>query len=224
MKKSLIQLLGTFVTLSSLYFHALNATSTIKIYSNNNSFQNITSVMERFNIPFELADSISNSDNLYIIFDVLTIEERKLPKYYIAYQPQDLTVKSLQGEDFRKLSNAIAVWDFSYENIYKYNTKIHNYIYFPNNYEYIDPAILSCLLPLNTLQAYKELLVYSNKNNTDISSHLPTIFYHAVTQNPKIIVEAGVSLGESTHAFRKALEFCQAQLFGIDTDPNCAQA
>ena len=46
-----------------------------------------------------------------------------------------------------------------------------------------------------------ELVNYSNKNLSDISSHLPTMLYEVILQNPKLIVELGVRDGESTQAF-----------------------
>lgn len=100
---------------------------------------------------------------------------------------------------------------------------LHNYLYMPKNYEHANPVILPCCMPISTLNTYKELLCYSNQKDTDISSHLPALFCHAVLQDPHTIIEAGVRGGESTKPLYKAAQLCDAQLIGIDNEPSWAQ-
>ncbi len=63
-----------------------------------------------------------------------------------------------------------------------------------------------------------DLINYSNKNLSDISSHLPTILYEVILQNPKLIVELGVRNGESTQAFLAASKLTGSKLLSIDID------
>ena len=63
-----------------------------------------------------------------------------------------------------------------------------------------------------------DLVRYSNKTMTDISSHLPTLVYEVVIQKPKLIVELGVRNGESTKAFLTATKITGARLLSIDVD------
>lgn len=63
-----------------------------------------------------------------------------------------------------------------------------------------------------------DLVKFSNKNLTDISSHLPTILYEVILQNPKFIVELGVRSGESTQAFIAAARLTGAKLLSVDID------
>lgn len=199
----------------------------IYLYSNNSHFKsNVTLALDALNIKYESVNSIkqNDSENLYIIFDLFTIHESMLPKYYICYQTLDLNSNNLNNEYLKKLSNAIAVWDYSQENINKYRSKVYNYLYYPNNYEFVDPVVLPCILPISTLNKYKELLIYSNQKDTDISSHLPTLFCIGIEKNPKIIVECGVRGGESTQAFREIIQHTHANIIGIDITPNCAAA
>jgi len=76
--------------------------------------------------------------------------------------------------------------------------------------------MLPMSLTLDQLNTYRKLLVYSNSVNTDISSHLPTLYAHTVLQNPQLIVELGVRGGESTRAFIDV----GCRLIGVDIN-NC---
>ena len=62
------------------------------------------------------------------------------------------------------------------------------------------------------------LVNYSNRNLTDISSHLPTIVYEVLIENPKLIVELGVRGGESTQAFITASRLTGSKLLSVDID------
>ena len=224
MKKLFLLLLCLFTQIKGVNeLSKLGKPSNIKVFTNESRyFDNIKESLNKFDIAYELVGSVRNDDqNLYIIFDLFKIDEKNLPKYYIAYQTLDLTKNILTTEYFKKLLRSVAVWDYSKENIDTYNSRIYNYFYFPKDYEYADPAILSCLMPISTLDTYKDLLLYSNKKNTDISSHLPTLFYYCILQDPKLLVEAGVRGGESTISFGKAQEFCDTHLIGIDIDQTC---
>lgn len=196
------------------------------IYDQKNSAHSDT-IKNMFNashIPFEVTDRLNpDENNLYIIFNADSIDVALLPKNYIVYQTLDLNSNPLTSDYEQKLAQSVAIWDYSRANIQKYSSKIYHYCYLPANYEYADPVILPCLLPLSTLRNYKELLAYSNKLDTDISSHLPTMFYHTVMQNPKLILEAGVRGGESTLAFNEAIKYCNAEIIGIDMESQCAQ-
>lgn len=198
----------------------------VYVFANNSKhYENIKNSLNAYNINYELTDSIAHDDkNLYIIFDVFNIASSDLPKHYIAYQSLDLRNYALTNDYAQKLSSAIAVWDYSFDNINQYRSRINNYYYFPKNYEYADPVILPCNLPVATLNAYKEILSYSNQVNGDISSHLPAIFCYTVLQNPDILVEAGVRNGQSTIAFKKALDFCNAQFVALDLEPYSGNA
>lgn len=201
--------------------------SKVYVCTNNSKYSKIViESLQKFKINFELTNSINRHDNqnLYIIFDVFNIQEESLPKYYITYQSLDLTNNQLTIDYVNKLTNSIAVWDYSPENINRYRSILHNYLYMPANYEHTDPVILPCLMPISALDTYKELLIYSNQKDTDISSHLPTLFCHTMLQNPKIIVEAGVRGGESTKPLHKAAQLCDACLIGLDNEPLWAQS
>lgn len=197
--------------------------SKLYIVSEGNTEQSeiVKKTLDNQNINYEAICSIATKDdqNLYIVCNIQTIPLDSLPKYYIVYQSLNLSATVLNNDYLIKLTQAIAVWDNSFNNIEKYRNQVHNYLYFPANYEYADTITIPCKLPVMQLTSYKKLLEYSNANNTDISSHLPTIFFYAALQNPSIIVEAGVRGGESTIAFKYALEFCTAQIIGIDIEP-----
>ncbi len=54
---------------------------------------------------------------------------------------------------------------------------------------------------------------------TDISDFLPLLFYEAITQKPKLIVELGIRGGESTFVFERAARLCDATLLSVDIEP-----
>lgn len=197
----------------------------VYIYENNSKYSEIIKkAFNKFNIMYELTNSIStDNDNLYIIFDLNTLDKKQLPKYYIAYQTQDLSQNPLTQSYINKLSSSIAVWDYNRNNINYYNSILHNYYYMPDDYEFTDPVILPCFLASQAFEMYKETLIYSNRNNTDISSHLPALFCYSYLQHPNFILEIGVRGGESTFAFHKTLNLCKTKLLGIDIDSVSSQ-
>lgn len=178
----------------------------------------IQEIFEKFDIPYENIKSLdaTNDSHLYLISNLHEISTDSLPKHFIAYQTVDLMNSPLTDDYIDKLSRAITVWDSSWKNIATYRSQIHNFYYFPENYEYADPVILSCRLPIETLDSYKQLLCYSNTYLSDIASHLPIIYAYTILQNPDMIVEAGVRGGDSTQAFAQAMNFSDAMMIGLD--------
>ena len=216
-----------FISLLSCLAVAFHVNSQVYVYAHGSSHaQTITDSLKASNITFELTDTIIKNDvqNLYIICDAFNLDAHNFPHYYITYQSLDLTHNQLTNDYFNKLSNSVAVWDYSFDNINRYRGMLHNYLYMPQNYAHADPVVLPCRLPVSVLATYKELLCYSNQKDTDISSHLPALFAHTILQNPKIIVEAGVRGGESTKPLYKATQFCKSNLIGVDIDPMWAKA
>lgn len=225
LKKNLFTLLSVIVLNTFFmnihgYIWKYTNENPVFVYSNSEQSHSarIKQIFQDYQISFQDVDHIDKtSDALYVLFNAANIPAENLPKYYIIFQNLDLNNTAFTEEYAAKLGNAIAVWDYNWDNINKYRT-LNNYYYFPENYEYSDPVVLSCFLPVKTLHDYKALLMYSNRLNSDISSHLPVIFAHTVLQNPDGIIEAGVRGGESTLAFSKAMRFCSSFLIGIDID------
>lgn len=206
--------------------HGLEQTNDIYIYTNNSKHaETVKKALSKCNVAYKLIPSVSANDtNLFVIFDLDSLDETQLPAYYIAYQTRNLSQKPIDAAYLKKLSKAVAVWDYSSENIQHYSPSIYHYHYFPDNYQYSDAIILPCLLPVDALKGYKELLDYSNRDNTDISSHLPTMFYYSVKSKPSLVMDVGVRGGESTLALHKACDLFDAKLIGIDIDPASAPA
>lgn len=177
---------------------------------------NLKRTFDRFGLRYQDVDSIKNDDCLYILSDVNSLDASNLPRYYIVNQTSDLSKGSLTDDYLNKLSKAVAVWDCNLQNIALYKNQVHNYYYFPQDYEYADPVILPCFLPTEALDTYKEILVHSNKKNHDISSHLPVIFVHSYLQNPRLMFEVGVSSGQSTYSFYRVSRLRNARLIGVD--------
>ncbi len=186
----------------------------------NNKSRYIKDVFERHKIKYENVTSIDkNNENLHVIFNSMLLTNESLPKYYICYQDIDLSVIKLTDNYKNKLNSAICVWDYSWSNIEKYSSDIWHYAYFPEEYEYTDPIILPCLLPTQTLDTYRAILRYSNVKNTDISSHLPTIYAISILQNPELIIELGVRTGESSIIFAEYLKYSpKTKLIGVDLE------
>lgn len=199
----------TFFDSKPVYIYAKNHQGHEKFLQQN---------LQNFNIEVNVVETLNSSDeSLYIILNVDTVAQNELPKNYIAYQTTALS--SVTNEYLDKLANAIVVWDYNRENISKYQHRIHHYHYFPHGYEFVDPIILPCLLPNEAWKSYKDILVYANTKNTDISSHLPALLCHSLLQKPGMILELGVRGGESTLPLRKAAELFGATLIGVDMDP-----
>lgn len=176
---------------------------------------------ERFNIVYKNIDQIDPLDShLHLIVGSIGLEDIKLPENYIIFQTLDLIKYPMTSTYAQQLQKAVAVWDPSNDNIARYPHSIKNYFYLPENYEFADPVILSCFLPTTALKKYKDLLIDSNTNNTDISSHLPTMFCYGILQKPGLILECGVRGGESTKVFSKIVELCNSNLIGIDILPS----
>lgn len=186
----------------------------------------VTKTFDQFGLdysPSHQSESYSD-DELYVVFDALKLTKKSLPKHYIVYQTLDLSTTSLTADYLEVLRNAISVWDYSWSNITHYKDIIYNYYFFPENYEFADPVIIPCFLTKEAIAPYKELLIYSNKVNTEISSLVPAIFFHSYLKKPKLIVEAGVCLGYSTQAFNAINMLCNSVLLGLDNDPNAQPA
>jgi cephalosporin hydroxylase len=66
---------------------------------------------------------------------------------------------------------------------------------------------------------FKQLLAsYGASHNSDISSHLDTIYEETYKMNPKVIVELGVRGGESSRAFHYVNEEIDSNIIGVDID------
>ncbi len=182
-------------------------------------------LFNRLDISYKVVTTLDKHDidSLYILPDVFNVPTQQLPKRYIVYQTADLSDRVLTDEEISLLANAIVVWDFSWNNINKYRRSTYNYLYFPFNYEHAELVMLPFLLPVHALDAYKEILSYSNQENTHISSHLPALFVHSFLVKPKLILEAGVQSGESTRSFYKVAQFFKTKLIGIDKEENARQ-
>jgi len=170
----------------------------ILIYKNQDQdfdlhYQFLSKIFLQFNIKTKTIEDINTNDddNLHIIFNPISVKD--FPKFYIIYQTQELHDLDISNDFINKLSRAVAVWDYKWENINKYSSILSNYYYFPENYEFADPVILPCLLPIKALETYKEILRQSNTINWAASSLLPIIFTHCLLKEPKTIIEFGVS-------------------------------
>lgn len=188
-------------------------------------YENTKNALDQFNIQYEEVDSISETDErLYVLFDTQDLMEQSLPNNFIVYQTLDLKVSPLTEAYIKKLNKAAVVWDYSLDNIGKYKSKIHHYYYFPKDYEFTDPVILSCYLPVTTLTKYKEILAYSNIHLTDICSHLPTmfVFSYMKEKSSQLLLELGIRSGESSYALYSAAKLCNTNIIGVDLDPACS--
>ncbi len=220
MKKLLIVLCVIFAE----FTHArqidldLDQPQLIKIYAEDSeSLQIVKNIMSTFGLHYQTTNTCLKGDNcLYILAgSTLAINPHSAPDNYIVYH-----TKQVQNLNRELLTNACAIWDASWDNINKYKNDAPHYYYLPNeNYSFLDPVVLSCYLPLQALPAYKRILQYSNTVNTDISSHVPTLFCHAYTLNPSIMVEAGVRGDEGSNvALQAAAKPFNSHLIGIDVN------
>jgi cephalosporin hydroxylase len=184
----------------------------------------IETALKAFGITFKKTSSPQKQDpHLQLIADAHTFEAESFPEHYIVIQTADLKKVGLSERYLNILSSAVTIWDEQLSNIGRYNSKIRHYQYVPRDSEYSDPILLPCLLPIAALKNYKNLVAHSN-NDSDISSHLPTLFCYTLLEDPKLILEIGIRSGESTHAFASAQQLAHAHLLGIDIDPSCASA
>ena len=192
-------------------------------YINNNEavYELIRDHLKSYGLKVNRLDRLDKSDQkLHIIFDAYYIPQNYFPENYIIYQTLNLQDTPLTKSYLSKLKNAVAVWDPVGSNLNLYSLLIDNYYFFNSNY--INTYILPCLLPLNCLSNYKNILNYSNHKDTDISSHLPAIFSHCVLKNPKMVIELGVRSGESSFAFKNALDLLDSKLIGVDISTESA--
>jgi len=194
--------------------------NTIYIQSDHSDrYSNITQKLNYFGIPFiETSSIVPSDDRIYILFNVNDLQEEFLPKNFILCQTQNLAESPLTSSSLRKLSKAIAVWDYSWTNISTYKDAVPHYYVLGEDPASADPAILPLFLPLNALNYYKEVLQYANTHPSDISQHLPAIYCHTVFSHPKTVIEAGVRGGESTVPLHKASNLFSANLIGLDID------
>ena len=190
----------------------------IKIYAEDaESLRIVKSIMSTFGLYYQTTKSCAKNENcLYILAGSdLAIDQDSIPDHYIVYHTQQ--VRSVNTE---LLKNAAAVWDASWENINQYkDVAPHYYFLSDENYQFLDPVVLSCFLPIKALPTYKKLLQYSNTVNTDISSHVPTLFCHAYFSQPSIIVEAGVRGDEGSNvALQAVAKPFGSHLIGVDVN------
>ncbi len=191
---------------------------TIKILATNpNAEETVASILDTFSLAHEKTQDINLNDKcLYILAGKnLKFDYAQLPEHFIVYQTEKTSELDLE-----LLKRATVVWDASWDNINEYKKTVPHYYYLPNeNYDYLDPVILACFLPFKALDTYKQMVQYSNNLDTDISSHVPSLFVHTYHLNPDIIVEAGVRGGEgSTIPMRAASNFFNTLLIGLDVE------
>jgi hypothetical protein len=209
-------------TVQSLYENYVQQ-SNILVYTDNNIVaEKIDQMLAQLNLKYQHIQTLdtTNDSCLYLIAgDVTHFHQFIMPKHYIFYQVDPITAKIFSRESLNILSQAKTVWDSSQQNINKYKRTIQHYSYLPNdpNYEFLDPALLPCFLPLETLDGYKQMLQYRNINRNDISDHIPALYCHCIMQNPSIIVEAGIRWGDgSTVPLKLVNTLTQSYLIGLD--------
>jgi hypothetical protein len=123
-----------------------------------------------FNIKVYRIDRLDkNNQKLHIILDAFYVPFNYFPENYILFQTLDLEEVPLTKSYLDKMKKAVAAWDASWKNIGKYSLLSTNFCFFSESL--IDPLILPCLIPVDTLDKYRSLLSYSNSKDTDISSH-----------------------------------------------------
>jgi hypothetical protein len=210
-----------FITTLPLQAHYRQHAEILVYAQSSYSQKLIDNIFRQFNVRYKNTQTLDpqNETHLHIITGNLsTLHKSMMPKHYIVYKCEPTTA------DIDLLTGAVAVWDASIESIKAYVNRISHYYYLPNDqYEFLDPVILSCFLPLHALDAYRNVLAYSNTYQSDISNHVPAIFCHCLSINPEVIVEAGIRWGDgSTVALRAAKEVSDAYLIGIDVN-DCAQ-
>lgn len=225
-----MKMVGLFFLVVSFYAHGLyefyNQPHDLCVYATDRQSQDlIENILTKVNFDYHIIDNLENFDNqkLYILSgDIQNLNHAVLPQYYIVYQTKNMS--PMVGDYLNTLQKAVAVWDISWSNINRYQGSVNHWYYLPDlNYEFLDPVLLPCLLPLTALPAYKELLQHSNIRNTDFSSHLPVLFCHCFLQKPDIFIESGIRWGDgSTIALAKISTLLNAQLIGLDID-NCGQ-
>lgn len=210
------------------------------VYSPNNH-QLVTEIqksIQPYGIQLHTITSLDpNNTAMHLVFDIDTITPHQLPPHYIIVKTPPVAAtrrKRPKAKLKQKAKNttkpnpitvaaqsiyekALAIWDLDWESITTYREKYTHYYHL--NMERIDPLILPFFLPQPLLGTYREMLKYSNTVNSDISSHLPALFAHTVMHSPNIFIEVGVRGGESTKAFKYAIQHTNARLIGIDINP-----
>jgi predicted O-methyltransferase YrrM len=221
-KNTFFLIIVLFIVLNieaGLFYNSDTIVKEVCFYAGTNEqlYDLIENQVERFGIKLIKVDKLDkNNKKLHIICDAYLIPIQYFPERYIVYQTLNFEDVPLTHGYLDKLNHAVAIWDPSWKNISKYSLSCDNYYHF--SLDRIDPLILPCLIPTKFLAEYQKLLGYSNHKDTDISSHLPVIFVHSLLQQPKIAIESGVRSGESSLAFKSALESLGAKLIGIDID------
>lgn len=219
--KFIIFLQVLLFTTFSLHAHYRQQTE-ILVYAQSSYSQTLVdSIFGQFNVRYKNIQILDPHDatHLHIITGNLSeLHKSMMPKHYIVYKCEPSAV------DIDLLVGAVAVWDASVEHINSYKNNVAHYYYLPNyRYEFLDPVVLPCFLPLYALDTYRNVLAYSNAYQSDISNHLPALFCHCMAVNPEVIVEAGIRWGDgSTIALRAAKEVGNAFLIGIDVN-DCSQ-
>lgn len=189
----------------------------IKVYATDaKSAETVATIMDTFSLQYDLTETITEHDSsLYIIAGSDLTQQKTFPDNYVVYH-----TARVEQLNLKLLEKATAIWDASWENINRYKNITPHYYYLPDeHYAYLDPVALVCFVPSKIAPIYKNLLRYSNTIDTDISSHVPTLFCHAYFQNPTIVVEAGVRGDEgSTVALQAVSRLLGNKLIGIDVN------
>jgi hypothetical protein len=214
-----------FINYLSAHYKDMYQNNPVVVCGKNiSAIKKICNTFKKYDVQYAIASGEPFSDSkLYICAGLDTLNTASLPSYYIIYQTESLSEINLTQDDLIKLKRSIAIWDPSWESINSYKDQFPNYYYFPENYEYADPVILSCFLPVNRLAAYKDILNYSNINMTDISNHLPAMFVHGCLQEPTVLMEFGVATGQSTYALSRVTRGPNFKMIGIDIQPQFAR-
>ena len=78
----------------------------------------LNEALTTLNILSELVYTIKETDDIYILYTVNTIDKEDLPNRYIVYNFEQLTTTRIWPDSFyEKLEQAEQVWDYSLENI-----------------------------------------------------------------------------------------------------------
>lgn len=85
--------------------------------------QHLVKQIKKLRHRCELVTHFDNDDAIYIIYNPAVIRG-KLPKKYIVYQTEIGTSRWFSPHYFKIIQNALAVWDYSMDNVERY--RLHN--------------------------------------------------------------------------------------------------
>lgn len=225
--KRMVVALGLIVSVySHAHYEGVYTSNCVVVYDPLSSLrEELFPIFDQCGVPAIEVDYIDcDSLSLHIITEVDLLDIDELPEHYIIYQNKSLSEKEPSGDFYAKLKGAVAVWDTSWDNINRYKGKVPHYYFLGTDYEFLDPVVLSCFLPVKTLAIYKAILSRSNAENSRVSSHLPILFAHAALTNPKLMLEIGVEKGELTRVLRRVKVEFDSKLIGLDIDPKYASS